>query len=67
VTPASCVSAGLLNLSCLAVMTHWRPEEAHRSWLLVLLGVWGFADGIWQAQTNSKKPLTIYPTFKLQS
>ncbi|WAR11819.1 UN93A-like protein [Mya arenaria] len=45
--------AAALNLACLIGMMYWEPTEVDQPWLLALLGVWGFADGIWQSQTNS--------------
>ncbi|XP_052816107.1 protein unc-93 homolog A-like isoform X1 [Mya arenaria] len=45
--------AAALNLGCLIGMMYWEPTELEKPWLLAMLGVWGFADGIWQSQTNS--------------
>ncbi|KAH3778766.1 hypothetical protein DPMN_180237 [Dreissena polymorpha] len=47
------IIATVLNLGCLVAMVHWDPTKEHRYFLLGLLGVWGFADGVWQSQTNS--------------
>lgn len=34
-------------------MVKWEPTPDDQYWLFAFVGVWGFADGIWQSQINS--------------
>jgi hypothetical protein len=40
-------------------MAVWEPSSDDQYLLFAFIGAWGFADGIWQSQINSKPELII--------
>lgn len=43
----------VMNAGCLIWMMAWNPRSEDTEQIFVLLGLWGFAEGIWQSQINS--------------
>ncbi|XP_045191981.2 protein unc-93 homolog A-like isoform X2 [Mercenaria mercenaria] len=50
---AAFITASVLNVTSLALMTSWKPSLEDQYLLFAFIGAWGFADGIWQSQINS--------------
>jgi len=48
------LTAAVLNLSLLVVMSLWQPSSDQVILFFVLVGCWGFGDGIWLSQASSE-------------